>query len=199
MGFSLSWIAINGMSPEKVQVALKLRGTGAREDVPDSPFAGAELPGGWYLVIADHDFPWFMHDAHLTHLSSGCEIVTCFVEEHVMMSSASGWKNGRHLWSVIHDLQRDIEHLETSGVLPPVFASIKDHAWNDQVSAGGRAAHVDHIFDVPMRLAHELTGFRHDHDIPELGVRPFEVLVPVVRTIRERSWWSKLAEKWTNR
>jgi hypothetical protein len=50
MGFSLSWIAINGMSPEKVQVALKLRGTGAREDVPDSPFAGAELPGGWYLV-----------------------------------------------------------------------------------------------------------------------------------------------------
>ncbi len=69
MGFSLSWIAINGMSPEKVQVALKLRGTGAREDVPDSPFAGAELPGGWYLVIADHDFPWFMHDAHLTLIS----------------------------------------------------------------------------------------------------------------------------------
>jgi hypothetical protein len=45
----------------------------------------------------------------LQKLSAGCEIVTGDVEEHVMVSVATGWMDGQKLWSVVHDGQRDMQ------------------------------------------------------------------------------------------
>ena len=51
MGYSLFWLAVKGKSPDAVRTELKLRATGEREDVPESPVTGVELPGGWYVVL----------------------------------------------------------------------------------------------------------------------------------------------------
>jgi hypothetical protein len=55
MGFSLSWAAVRGGTPQAVQEALSLRGTGTREEIPESDIAGTELPGGWYMIVSQHD------------------------------------------------------------------------------------------------------------------------------------------------
>jgi hypothetical protein len=195
MGFSLSWIAVNGRTPQIVRAALRLRGTGVREDVPDAPLLGAELPGGWYLIIANRAYPRFMHDAVLERLSVGCQVVTCFVEEHVMESAASCWKDGRLVWAVRHDSQKDIEHLETKGDLPPMFAPIHDELCARQIAAGGRSADVDYTFDVPAELAKTITGYRHDRVIPETGETPFEVLVTMKTQSPRLPWWRRLISK----
>ena len=93
-----------------------------------------------------------------------------------MVSVATGWKDGQRVWSVTHDAQRDMEHLQTEGELPAVFTSIRDRLRSEQQKAGGRKADVDYIFDVPVELAQTLTGYRHDADIPGAGTDPFEVL-----------------------
>jgi hypothetical protein len=112
------------------------------------------------------------------------ETVYCFVEEHVMVSAASLWRDGKQVWRVTHDGQESADHLSTDGVAPPAFASIRDKYL--AVQAAEREEDVDHIFDIPVELARELTGFRHDQE--PLGVsdgEPFEVLEPI-----RKKWWS---------
>jgi hypothetical protein len=178
MGFSLSWVAVRGKTGRDVCDELGVEGTGRREEFPESPLTGAELPGGWYLVIANHD-PRFSLDEVLERISAYSEMVTCFVEEHVMYSAATGWRGGKKVWSIIHESDKGIDHLETEGDLPPMFGSIRDRLRLEQEAAGGKDAEVDFFFSVPVELAGTLTGFRHfRHDeIFPTGHKPFEVLV----------------------
>src|SRR5690242_11866617 len=110
MGFSLSWLAVRGREAASVRRVLGVCGTGRHEQIPESPLLGADLPTGWYLVLANRCN--LEETQPLSELSSGGEVVTCFVEEHVMYSRASGWKDGRRVWSITHDLQRGDGHLE---------------------------------------------------------------------------------------
>jgi hypothetical protein len=181
MGYAQSWLAVKGKPPEAVLETLGLRGTGVREAIAGSPVVGAELPGGWYLVVADGSGHRLMRDPIVQRLSGGCEVITADVEEHVMVSVATGWKDGQRVWSVTHDAQRDMEHLHAEGELPAVFPSIRDRLRAEQQEAGGRRADVDHLFDVPVELAQTLTGYRHDADIRAVA-EPFEVLVETSST-----------------
>jgi hypothetical protein len=45
-----------------------------------------------------------------------------------------------------------------------------------QRAAGGDDADVDYIFEIPLKLAKELVGFKHDEDCPHLVDRHFIVL-----------------------
>jgi hypothetical protein len=45
--------AVKGKPPAAVLETLGLRRTGAREAIAGPPVVGAELPSGWYLVVAD--------------------------------------------------------------------------------------------------------------------------------------------------
>jgi hypothetical protein len=177
MGYSQSWLAVNGKPPATVLETLGLRGTGTREEIAESPIVGAQLPTGWYLVVAGRSGHRLMSDPVLQRLSAGCEVVAGDVEEHVMVSVATGWQNGRRIWSVKHDAQRERGHLQTEGELPAAFTSIRDRLRSEQQKADGDGGGVDYIFDIPVELADTLTGYRHDADIPDAGPDPFEVLI----------------------
>jgi hypothetical protein len=176
LGFSISWVAIRGRVLNAVWDELGVQPTGERDEFPDFPLAGTELPGGWYLVCADTcDAPFLQEDV-LERLSSGGEAVICSVEEHVMYSESAGWFDGRQIWSVRHDAQESIGHLEASGEPPPTFITIRNRLASEQEAAGGEQASVDYIFDIPVQLAEAVTGFRHDKVLPELGENPYEAL-----------------------
>ncbi|HSY19870.1 MAG TPA: hypothetical protein VK815_16120 [Candidatus Acidoferrales bacterium] len=194
MGYSLSWLAVKGKSPAAVRDALGLRPTGQREEFPESDLCAAELPGGWYLIVSDHT-EHVAPDAILQTLSAGGELVTCFVEEHVMASAAAGWQDGRKLWSVTRDAQRGGDHLAAEGDLPPEYAAIRDRLLAKQrdedlekppanrrlqrKSGDFSQMRCDYIFSIPVELAQALTGYTHDGDIPGQTGEPFEVLAAV--------------------
>jgi len=191
MGLSLSWLAVRGGTRESVLGTLGLRWTGLREEIQESEITGVELPTGWYIVANSRDYPSFMNDRTLAQLSTSAEVITCFLEEHIMCSSAEGWQSGRRVWLLLHDGQRSIEHLEMKGNFPPIFADIHNRLRAEQDAAGGRKAPIDHIFDIPLELAEAITGYRHDREIPELGDTPFEVLAMTAASPR-RSWLRRL-------
>jgi hypothetical protein len=193
MGFSLSWAAVKGSTPAAVLEALALRGTGATEEIPESEITGAELPGGWYLIVSQRDCLDFINDKVLARLSSLGEVVTCFVEEHVMCSFAACWRGGQRVWSVYHDSggRNGNSHLEIKGEPPPVFAGIRDKLTTQQEAAGGKKAGVDFIFDVPVEVARSVAGYRHDEDIPELSKLVFQVLART-QPHRKVPWFKKL-------
>ncbi|HEY1811669.1 MAG TPA: hypothetical protein VGG74_04890 [Kofleriaceae bacterium] len=172
MGAALCWVAVRGKTRDTVLDELALTGTGDIEDIPESPLVGARLADGWYLVVSNEDLRFEGQDL-LARLSSNCEAVTCFVDEHVMFSAAYGWRAGEQQWSIVHDSARSIEHLAAGGELPAEFAAIRDRLAAEQQRAGGQDAEVDFIFAVPVEVAKALTGFSHDEDVDGAA---FEVL-----------------------
>lgn len=179
MGYAISWIAIRGQSPGKVQALFDLEPTGDMESVPDSDVVGATLPSGWYLIFDNartFEFSPELFDARMT---AGAEAVVCMVEEHIMLSSAAAYKDGKQIWSTKHDAQEGIEHLEYSGELPVEFASIREKCLEMQRIENADSSAADHIFDIPVALAAAITGFRYDQDIPGTAEddEPFERLV----------------------
>jgi hypothetical protein len=126
VGFSQSWVAVRGKSRAVVLETLGLTATGTREEIAESPLVGAALPDGWYLVVANRAGDALMREPMLARLSRGAEVVTCDVEEHVMVSVASGWRDGRRAWVVGHDGQESVEHLTAEGRTPPGFEAIRD-------------------------------------------------------------------------
>jgi len=193
MGFSLSWLAIKGASRETALASLGLRGTGAFEELPESQLTGVLLPTGWYMVVSNRgEYPAFMEDKTLARVSASTQLVTCFVEEHVMCSHAAEWREGREIWSLMHTADTGgIEHLEVKGEPPACFASIRNRLRAKQQEAGGRKAEVDYIFGIPVETAQQLTGYQHDRDIPGASEKPFEVLESTDATPK-RSWLRRI-------
>jgi hypothetical protein len=153
MGYSLSWLAVKGKSPEAVRDELGFCPTGRREEFPESELSAAEMPNGWYLIVSDRT-EQVCPDAALQRLSSaGGELITCFIEEHVMASKATGWKDGQMKWSVTHDCQKDRRHLDVQGEPPPEFAAIRD-----KLLAKDKPGEVDYIFDIPVETAKSVAG-----------------------------------------
>jgi hypothetical protein len=176
MGYSLSWLAVKGKSPQVVRDELGFHPTGAREEIPESDLSAAEMPNGWYLIVANHSGEQVASDAMMQKLSSsGGELVTCFVEEHVMASKATGWKDGQMKWSVTHDCQKSRQHLDVQGEPPAEFAAIRD-----RLLAKDKPGQVDYIFNIPVEIAQSVAGYRHDRDVPGLTGDVFEVLAGTV-------------------
>ena len=175
MGFSLSWIAVRGKAPEAVNALLGLRSTGIRQEVAESAHNAIALPGGFYLVIFNRK----ELSAHfLRRISRSAPLVYGFVEEHVMYSTLAEWENGQELWAVVHDAQEGTMDLQVRGSPPHPYGSIRDRLVAEQ-KAESEPAEVDYIFDIPVELGKELTGFRHDERLPGVTKEEFEVLEPV--------------------
>jgi len=173
MGWALSWAAVKGGTPKDIFSLLRLRFTGRLGRYPNSAIVGSPLDGGWYVIVFTRRE---MKDRILQPLSSLGEAVYCFVVTHVMFSTASGWMGGKRLWSVTHESEKEIFHLDANGRLPPIFGAIRERLLAQQNADGGDTAEVDHIMEVPIELARELTGFRHDQKAPETTGDCFEVL-----------------------
>ena len=182
MGASLSWVAVQGRSAAALRAALSLVSTGRFSELAEAPYSGADLKSGWTLVQRDRCDADFLRDKTLEGLSKSCELVAVSLEEHVMASLAEGWTDGRRVWSLSHNSEEGIKHLEEGGSPPKAFAAIKERAFQRQREKDAEG--VDYIFDVPLELARFLTGYKHDEDGPD----DFEVLEP----IPQPGFWSRL-------
>jgi hypothetical protein len=119
-----------------------------------------------------------------------------------MLSSASGWNGEKQLWRVEHyGGEKGLLHLETEGNLPNEFECVRDRFFAQQESAGGANADVDYVYEIPAELAKALTGFRHDQDMPGMGVQPYEVLEPPQDFKKQMAFqnaWSRMIRRERN-
>ena len=195
MGYSQSSLAVIRKSSDAVLATLALRPTGEREEFPESPFVAASLPSSWFLVVADGAEHAVISDDTLRQLSTACEVVTCTVEEHVMVSEATGWRDGQRVWRVTHDAQSSTEHLQTEGELPSAFAAIRDRLSTEQRTAGGKDSDTDYFFDIPVELAMSFSGYRHDATTEGLAADSFEVLESIRPVAAKKSILQRLFGK----
>ncbi len=90
-----SWLAVKGKSPEAVRSELKLRISSIPgDDKLTFKIVGANSDAGWYLIVLRGREHQLIGEPVVKPLSIGCEVLTCTVEEQVMYSAATGWRDG---------------------------------------------------------------------------------------------------------
>ncbi len=176
MGATLSWLAVKGKPSSAVLAELGLRATGEQGIDGDSELVAATSDDGWYLVVANETGHRIIDPAVVASLSRGCEALTCTVEEHVMFSQATGWRDGRRLWCVSHEGENGPVGIDEEGTLPPEYAAIRDRLVAGQEAEGGASADVDLLFDIPVALGQAFVGYKHDELNPAFEARGFEEL-----------------------
>jgi len=196
MGYAISWLAIKGKPEELVVAELGLAPTGEMAEYGDSLFTGRKLPSGWFLLVIDKCEHKFVNPNSLAPLSQGCEVIATSIEEHVMVCSSELWRNGAQVWRIEHDAQKSIEHIAASGSLPADYSTIEQEHAEEQKQAGGSEADTDYFFEIPLHIAKNIVGFKHDEVDPAIEDGGFMVLELKVAKSRERiekqskkSWW----------
>lgn len=176
MGYAISWIGVRGLKKAAALDVFGFKDTSEVDEYNETPFSAAESGTGWTIIWAN-DFGFAGDENLLISKSASGQIVACQIEEHVLFSGASQFERGKKVWSISHlgdGSKRDgIFHLDQVGDPPPIFKEILGDLTALQIAEGGRKAEVDYIFDVPLRLAQRLTGFKHD----EAGL-VFSAVVP---------------------
>lgn len=153
MGLSLSFIAIRG--PDAL-AGLGLAASG-------EPFRGEPLPqpeefvafdlGGWrFLMSEDHRFA---SRERVAAAAEGGSAIGVYLEEHVMVSGAFGAEEGRLVWSVQHDPEQGLEHLDVWGEHPAALEDIRDRLLAELRTLED----TDTLFNAPVDLAATICGF----------------------------------------
>ena len=174
MGFSLAWFAVHGIAREDVLDRAGFDDTGEVDEYFEEDHSIGELPGGW-IVIVTSDVGLLAPDK-LAQWSVGGRLVAAVVHEATMNSLATEWNDGKQVWSLAHDGSEGGDSLEVEGQLPDVFKELKQEAIAAQAESEKEGGGVDFVFDIPLDVAAEITGFRHDEMGFDDDIPPFTAL-----------------------
>lgn len=78
-----------------------------------------------------------------------------------MVSKSAGWKDGKEIWSVMHNPDEGLFHLEIQGDPPAALAAIRERITQKQEMEGDSC---DCTIEIPMALAAAITGYDHEND-----------------------------------
>ncbi len=185
MGYRVLLITIAGKPLGAIHKEYGVEPTDEYEEIAESPVTGLTLQNGRYLLYDNDGI--FPEDGLLARLSKNASLTLCQVNETVMYSTVHAWENGVEVWSVFHDANQGIDHLETTGNVPDLLDRIREN----QISLQGDCDDVcvDFIFDIPVELFVTCGGIRYDEDPENAGPKPWQVLSRVSKTTKKRKWW----------
>jgi hypothetical protein len=193
MGFAITWFAVPEKNSEEFLKRLQLTPTGeSEEELPESLIATANLSTGWTLLWYNkYDCP-FLGEPELKSISMNHDVIRCLVEEHVMACSSELWSGGKRKWFLSHEGENGPKGLDAEGVLPESFPDIRTKMEAAQLAEGGDKADVDLIFEIPLKVAQTMVGFKHDERCAVIRENQFYVLA---RTAPEAGFFGKLFGK----
>lgn len=174
MGFSQSWLAVKSSDFDQVLELMQLRRTGEFSEVAENGWSCIDMQNGWTVLVEEHFKGTSVCERLdvLTPLSHSNEVISAFVEEHVMFSHCSVWKNGVQIWKIEHESLSDKRHLLVEGQTPECFEGIKSE--NLKLQEG--VEDTDYIFEIPVAVGQRLCGYKHDQVPTGVSEQPFEIL-----------------------
>ena len=151
MGFSHSFIAVQGVTREQALEALGMTVSEVQTDILEG-VALFDWSDDWLVVLSEDDRDAL--DGELAELGSlGRAAVAYGVDVDAPYSTASGYEGGKDTWIVT--VKPSQGRISVVGQPPEQLDSIIGTAKAEQ-----QDTEVDLFFDVPARLAESICGFR---------------------------------------
>lgn len=182
---TITWLAVRGKAAEAVCSDLDLHAGMAITRPRRFPLEGARSDAGWYLIVADGRDHRLIQAPVLTLLSAGCEVLTCTVDEGNLSSAATGWRDGRRLWSVTYEGEESPGDVVAEGDLPVTFAIIRQELTVKSKAEDAGDLLLDPLFEIPIEAVRNAVGYRPDEPSPAFDGR-FVVLDAIHPTIMQR-------------
>jgi hypothetical protein len=170
VGFSVTWVALRGMTADEACSAMGFERTGeiSREPLSED-LAGAELPNGVYLMLASGDGPFMgLSENYDSGPALANEAIHFMCYDTAMITRIGCVADGQRRWCITRS--EPGEPFELEGAIPAEYHRLLAKAKEEQAKAGDE---VDYLYDVPADLGLHITGFRHDRFEDDLH---FEVL-----------------------
>lgn len=183
MGFSVTWCAVREEGADQFCERLSLTPTGENEEFPESLISMAKLDTGWRVIWHNKYACPYLTLKDLARLSIDQDVLLCQVEEHVMASSAELWSGGKRKWWLAHEGETGPKGLVVDGDPPAALPAIRKEMEALQLAKGGDDAGVDYIFEIPLKVAKSLVGFKHDDDYVHVVEGRFMVMSRVAPTL----------------
>jgi len=156
---AVAWVAFEGHSKDEVIEALGYADTGEAAEVDDGLVCG-ELAGGWVTVVAIGKAAGdFSRAETLAPLSRQGPLLSVEFSTTVMWSTIQAYAHGALTWSIEHNPEEGIDHLDVVGEPPPQYVPLRDRLLAEQEAEGGEDAGVDLVFDLPAELSKALCGY----------------------------------------
>jgi hypothetical protein len=169
MGYAISWLAVKDVDSERLLKNLELSPTGETARFGTAPFTGRAMPSGWFVLVMNQCEHKFVKPETLASLSHLADVIACSIEEHVMCSTAEFWRDGTQVWQTGHDAQQGMCHINATGSMPDKYAAIEEELSEMQKQSGGENSDTDYFFEIPLRTAKSIVGFKHDEAESEFG------------------------------
>jgi hypothetical protein len=186
VGFNGCWIAVKDKTPESLaeDIGFQIVEGSALDHPLEASHGAGLLENGWALVVLGHFEERLLDKQLLRRLSAETRVVACLVSESAMISSSTFWASGQQIWRILHDCQTgDVNHLAIEGERLP--KSIEAHR-KKAIAERAKDDEVDFMFDVPLYAAREMTGFKHDEEVPK-GATFSEIKLPSLTS--PKPWW----------
>ena len=174
MSFSLVWLAAQGIGKDEFLERAQFEDTGEVDEYFEAEHTGGELSGGWYVIVTED--AGLLEPAKLAVWSAGGRLVAAVIHEDTETSLAMEWRDGKQVWSVYHDGTADEPQLAVEGKLPEVFDQIRREMTELEAEVAAQGGEFDAAFEVPLDLAEDITGFRHDEIGFDDEMPPFTIL-----------------------
>jgi hypothetical protein len=182
---SRTWLAVKGKAAPAICSDLALRASMPVTRPRHFALEGAMSDAGWYVIVADGWNHRLIQPPMLTALSAWCEVLTCTADERNLSSAATGWREGRRLWSISYEGEESPGVFATEGELPPALIQIRKEltAASEAEDAGDLL--VDPLFEIPIETVRQATGYRPDQASPAFDGR-FVLLEATDPTLKQR-------------
>ena len=171
MGFSHSWVAVQGLSAERAMEALGMEVSEvlAPQDIPDwrRITVMGQFKDDWLLVLSADAEDAF--EGKLSRLTILGPAIACSVYESVMFSEARFYVGGEQSWRVVHDPEKgeSVSALEVTGNIPVELEAIIRKARAEQDAEDGEESDVDLMFEIPSDLSKLVCGYKPGDEEPE--------------------------------
>lgn len=165
MGWSYGWLAVRGVEKGDLLAWLDLEDTGRVVEYWRCARSFAVSPTGWLLVASSELDSFPSADVLAGTSKLGGEAIHCWLEERVMDSACTAYRDGAPAWSVTYNADKHFGEVRVSGEPPREFDAILAAAQAEQ--AADPDDDVDYIFGVPLELSRVTCGYREGQD-PEL-------------------------------
>ncbi|WP_439636477.1 hypothetical protein [Oceanicaulis sp.] len=159
MGFNIGWIGVR--SPERSDILdlLGVQDTYVHDEVNETPMSWAHLPTGWTILF--FNTPDERFEQAYTALAQTSDVIACVALETTMDCHVLRACRGKALWSLLYQAEQKHLGVQVGGTPPSCFQLIQQSLGEAQAVSDANGDDVDHLFEIPLQVAEQETGYAY--------------------------------------